>query len=258
MMHMEKCDVMSCNNQQKCGATVIQYYCPTKCQLAETHQMIFQILFRIFPQCEGKLTWAVVIWTRGRWLKDFLARCFIYYHIKRIISTEKINKTRLEGCGELICSDVKYIQFVYFSTCLLKAHFHLGYEVLSFLIEMHGLTSERVIALGRNVVLAGKCNPLNSFNLWRELALLFWCAHNNAQKDCPRSHSIRPIDFWGSQVNLCAKSGRCGQWALWEIITLAIHCEWPHLVYVNLRAQIQFLQLCRFLLCQHIRSSDHF
>lgn len=37
---------------------------------------------------------------------------------------------------------------MYFSTCHLKAYFHFDYEiVLSFLIEMRGLTSKRVIAL---------------------------------------------------------------------------------------------------------------
>lgn len=60
------------------------------------------------------------------------------------------------------------------SICLLKAYFHLAYEiVLSSLIEMHRRTSKAVIARGKDVFLAVKCNPLNSFNLWRELALSF-------------------------------------------------------------------------------------
>lgn len=62
---------------------------------------------------------------------------------------------------------------MYFSMHHLKADFHVDYEIVIFLIEMHRLTSERVIRLGKPGCPVGKCNPLSSFHLWRELALSF-------------------------------------------------------------------------------------
>lgn len=64
---------------------------------------------------------------------------------------------------------------------------------------MHRLTSKRVITLGKPGCPVGKCNPLSSFHLWRELALSFLMSTlKKARKDCPpplHPQCVHQMDF---------------------------------------------------------------
>lgn len=88
----------------------------------------------------------------------------------------------LQEWGEFFCCNVKWIEFIYFSTSHLKAYSHVDYKIF-IIIEMHRLTGKSS-SLGKLDCPVGKCNHLNSFQSVEETCPFFLMS---TLKMCPKT-----------------------------------------------------------------------